>query len=155
MSGTLLGNQGRNPNIALGSLNRLLSAVQWAAFPTLNVTAPFLGKGGIRVEFDDPLTDMLPAMVGLVNSPAPYTAATLTIELVRSQALLAAYKAQWEVNTTMGNATVLSDSPTVPSISIVNCSIVNARDLMGNGTNPAGTLIFRGTYYINNSLFPG
>jgi hypothetical protein len=70
-----------------GVLNRLRASVTYATFPQLNVTSNFLTTEGIRLALEGNAADLLPAMVSLVSSPAPYLSASITMSLVRSSVL--------------------------------------------------------------------
>src|SRR5262249_4137174 len=92
-----------------GVLNRLRASVVFQDFPELNVISSFLTTEGIRLALEGNATDLLPAMVSLVSSPAPYLAASMTMSLVRSSTLAELYKLQFEDNTLMGLATIIPD----------------------------------------------
>jgi len=72
-----------------GVLNRLRASVVYNDHPELNVTSNFLTTEGIRLALEGNATDLLPAMVSLVSSPAPYLAASITMSIVRSATLAA------------------------------------------------------------------
>lgn len=145
-----------NPLVPLGNLNRLKASVVWTTVPTLNVTASFLGKEGIRVTPEGVQTLSIPAMTGVVQSPEPYQLIRMTLSLLKSQGLADAYKAQSELNTLLGQCTVRPDVPENGGLSpfqFDNCSIENIGELMFSGENAAYPVIITGTYYLNSALW--
>lgn len=143
-----------NPLVSAGQLNRLVASVSWATFPTLNVTASFLNAGGIDLSLDGQATQMLPAMTAAVISPEPYMLATITINLLKTQALSQLYKAQMELSSPLGSCTVRPDvtSGLAPYM-FQNCAIESVSAQSYNGSTAGYTVVCRGTYYINSNLF--
>ena len=143
-----------NPNVPLGSLNRLRASVIWTNFPALNVTASFLGKEGIRWAVEGEATTFIGAMVGAVTSPEPYLLFTMTMHLLKPQTLSDAYKVQMELNSLLGDGIVRPDVATgLSPYAISNCSIQRPGDLSFAGTEADYPVMIKGTYYINSSLF--
>src|SRR6516164_6966385 len=93
-----------------GVLNRLRASVVYNDFPQLNVTSNFLTTEGIRLALEGNATDLLPAMVSLVSSPAPYLAASITMSIVRSSTLAEIYKLQFEDTTLVGLVSIFPDT---------------------------------------------
>ena len=142
-----------NPLIAQGTLNRLRGSVIWNNFPALNVTAPYLHKEGIRLALEGEATVYIDTMTGGVTSPEPYQRVSLTIALLKTQPLAAAYKAQKELSTLLGPGIVRGDSAALPPYQLTNCAIRNIRELVFNGEDAAWAIIIGGYYQINSSLF--
>lgn len=142
-----------NPLVQLGQLNRLIASVSWPSFPALNVTAPYLNRDGIRLALDGEATRILPAMTGTVLSPEPYQPVSLTINLLKSQGLAAQYKAQQETQTPLGNCTVRPDATTLPPYNLYNMAIENVRELSFSGEDAGFSVMCRGYYLINSSLY--
>ena len=92
-----------------GSLNRLRAHAVFSQFPSLNVTADYLGPEGIDLEFQSEPTDFPPTMTGLVTSPAPYVTANMRMQLLRTQGLAGAWQNQSYQTTVLGNATLHTD----------------------------------------------
>jgi hypothetical protein len=149
MSGTA----GGNPLIAQGTLNRIRGSVTIPGFPSLNVTAPFLGKEGISLTLEGNTTTYIPTMTGAVTSPEPYQMVSCEIHLLKSQGLAALYKAQMELLATIGNYTVRPDATTLPDYSIINGAISDVRALKFDGTDAGWVTTLKGYYLINSSLF--
>ncbi|MEJ0017535.1 MAG: hypothetical protein WDN25_13410 [Acetobacteraceae bacterium] len=142
-----------NPLIAQGTLNRLRGSVTWNAFPELNVTAPYLGRQGIRLSLDGESTVFLETMSGAVTSPEPYMMATLTLNLLKTQALANAYKARLETLATIGDGTIRPDSATLSPYELVNCAIESVREQDFSGADAGFAVTLKGYYLVNASLW--
>jgi len=142
-----------NPLIAQGTLNRLRASVVWTSFPALNVTPPFLGREGIRLALEGESTTFINTMTGAVTSPEPYMAVSLVMNLLKTQALAGAYKAQMEFNALLGDGTVRPDSATLPPYGIINCAIQSVRELNFSGEDAGFAVTVRGYYPVNADLF--
>lgn len=142
-----------NPRIPLGTLNRIRASIVIPDAPQLNVTSSFLGQAGISLGFSGDTTSMLPQMTGVVTSPEPYIMATLTAQLVRSQALADLYKARMELNALLGDLSVIPDASTLSQYQISNCAIQSVREIPMTGNDASFTITISGTYFINSSLW--
>lgn len=142
-----------NPLIAQGTLNRLRASVVWPGFPQLNVTAPYLGKGGIRLALEGESTAFLPSMTGAVTSPEPYMMINLVMELLKSQGLADLYKQQMEQSALLGDGVVRTDSAVLGNYQIVNCAIEGVRELNLAGDDAAYAVTCKGYYFVNQALF--
>lgn len=142
-----------NPIVAQGTLNRLLGSVTIPNFPSLNVTAPYLSKEGIRITFQGETTLYLNSMTGAVTSPEPYMLGEITINLLKTQSLGTLYKSQMEFASLIGNVTVRSDSASLGIYQFVNCSIKSVRELDFAGTTAVFPVVLGGYYLLNSSLY--
>ena len=144
-----------NPNVPQGTLNRLRASVVWDSVPALNVTPAFLGKAGISLAFDSDYTTEIETMTGIVQSPEPYVMVTLTMNLLRTQALADAYKIQAETNTVFGSCTVRPDVGPggLSPYPLQNVSFKSLRELPMSGTDPAYVVVMRGYYPVNSGLW--
>jgi hypothetical protein len=128
--------------------------VNWAAFPALNVTAPFLDKEGINLRLEGEMSMQHGTMTGLVQSPEPYVPVSVVIALLKTQGLAELYKSQFENSVLLGAGTVWPDVSTgITQFQLQNMSIQSVGDLMFNGTTPIFAVTCRGFYVLNNSLF--
>jgi hypothetical protein len=144
-----------NPNSILGSLNRLVSSLSWPSNPALNVTAPYLGRAGIRFSRAGGATAMLPQMTGVVLSPEPFMLITVSVALLKTQGLCQSYENQLLTNCQLGNGVVRADvTQGLQPIDIVNCAIENIGDLSFAGDDAVYPVSIQGTLYINNQLWP-
>jgi len=142
-----------NPLVPQGTLNRVRASVIIPGSPELNITASFLGRGGVSLGFGGDSTTMIPTMTGMVTSPEPYKTASLTIALVRSQNLAALYKAREELNSLLGDITIIPDTAALPNYQLLNCALQSVRDLPMSGDDAGYVIIIQGTYLINASLW--
>lgn len=142
-----------NPLIDQGTLNRIRGSVQVPSFPQLNVTAPYLGKGGISLALQGEATEYIDTLTGAVTSPNVYQRVAVTINLLKTQNLAALYKAQMELLSLIGTLTVIPDASTLPNYTLQNGSIGNVRDMTFNGDDAGFVVTLGGFYIINNSLF--
>lgn len=141
------------PNVPQGTLNRLRASIQITAFPSLNITAPFLGRQGISVTRNGPLTTSLPTMTGAVQSPEPYQPVRISASLIKAQALAAAWQAQELLNTLLGDLTVRPDATPLTPYYYTNCALENVDELRFNGETEAYGLHITGYYLVNSSLW--
>jgi hypothetical protein len=142
-----------NPQIQQGTLNRLLASVVYANFTNLNVTSGYLSREAISLAFDGDTSMLIPTLTGAVTSPEPYIFGTVTMHLLRTQALGNAYKTQIETNTTLGSVTVYPDTQVLSPFQLNNCVLMSVQETAFDG-NQAGLVVrLRGVYSINSSLF--
>lgn len=142
-----------NPQVLQGTLNRLLASVVYASFPQLNVTSAYLAKEAISISFDGDTSLLIGTLTSAVTSPAPYVYGTVTIHLLRTQALGNAYKTQVETNTTMGSVTVYPDSTALTPFQLNNCVLQTVQEMPFDGTQASLIIRLRGVYNINSTLF--
>jgi hypothetical protein len=136
-----------------GVLNRLRASITYADHPELNVTSGFLTTEGIRLALEGNATDLLPAMVSLVSSPAPYLSATMTISLVRSSSLAQLYKLQFEDTTLIGLANIIPDTDVLNPFIINNVALESIREMAFAGMEAALVITARGYYNVNTGFF--
>jgi hypothetical protein len=136
-----------------GVLNRLRASVTYQDFPQLNVISSYLTTEGIRLAFEGNATDLLPAMVSLVSSPAPYLPASLTMSIVRSSTLSELYKEQIENNTLMGLVTIWPDTDMLRPFVLNNVALETVREMAFAGMEAAIVVTARGYYNINTGFF--
>lgn len=136
-----------------GVLNRLRASVVFADFPELTVTSNYLTTEGIRLALEGNATDLLPAMVSLVSSPAPYLSASITMSIVRSSVLANLYKLQFEDTTLMGVVTIWPDTDVIPVFTINNVALESIREMAFAGMEAAMVVTARGYYNVNTGFF--
>ena len=142
-----------SPNVRQGNLNRLKGSIVIPDYPSLNITAPFLGKEGFSASFGAPATDRIPTMTGGVNSPAPYRPVAITIHLIKSQGLSQAWKDQEELNTLLGPITFRQDVANAAPWLFDNCSLDGVQSIVVNGMDAGYVIAIGGFYYINSALW--
>jgi hypothetical protein len=136
-----------------GVLNRLRASVVFSAYPELNVTSNFLTTEGIRLALEGNATDLLPGMVSLISSPAPYLAASITMSLVRSATLAALYKIRFEDTTLVGMVSIFPDTDVLNPFVINNVALESIREMAMAGMEAAMVVTARGYYNVNTGFF--
>lgn len=146
---------GFSPLAYQGLLNRVLTHVVVPAFPQLSVTSSFMAKSMTHVTFDGDFTRQEQTAVGIVNSPEPYVMGHLEVAILRSQSLAAAWYAQMQLLTVIGDVVTHSDSTLFPVITLNNCSLINVEPGAYDGQDPTTRLTIKGVLQINASLWAG
>lgn len=142
-----------NQQIQQGTLNRLLASVVYANYTQLNVTAGYMSREAISLSFDGDTSMLIPTLTGAVTSPEPYIFGTVTMHLLRTQALGEAYSNQIRTNTTLGSVTVYPDTQVLQPFQLNNCVLMSIQETTFDG-NQAGLVVrLRGVYNINSTLF--
>ena len=142
-----------NQQIQQGTLNRLLASVVYANYTQLNVTAGYLSREAISLSFDGDTSMLIPTLTGAVTSPEPYIYGTVTMHLLRTQALGNAYKTQIETNTTMGSVTIYPDTQVLSPFQLNNCVLMSVQETAFDGTQAGLVVRLRGVYNINSTLY--
>ena len=143
-----------SPNIFPGTLNRLRATVVFANFPALNITAPYLGKAGLRLSFSGNSTVLIDAMTGVVQSPEPYLQFLLECHLLKSQAFGNIWKVQQETNTLLGSMTVRPDSRVMSPYQLDSGAILGTDGLDFSGASAEFIVRIGGSYAVNSQLWP-
>lgn len=142
-----------NPRVPQGTLNRVRGSIIIPNFPTLNVTAPFLGKGAISLNLQGQATQMIQTLTGVVTSPEPYMMVQTTVNLLRTQNLANLYKARMELDTRIGDIQIIPDASTLSNYQILNCSIGAVRELPFTGDDAGYIITIDGYYEVNSDLW--
>lgn len=142
-----------NPRVPQGTLNRVRTSVVLANFTNLNVTAPYMGKSMARLNFEGQFGELIPTGTGGVTSPEPYVIATLTVSLLRTQALASQWLSQCQLYCPVGPVTTYSDSAAFDKIELDNCIVSSVDPGAWDGTDPVARFILRGFFYINDQLW--
>lgn len=142
-----------NPLVAQGSLNKVRASITWASNAALNVTAPYLGKAGLRLTLQGESVTYLPTMTGAVTSPEPYMMLELVINLIKAQALANLYKQTMETNALIGDCTIRPDAVALGVYQGTNCAIKSVRELDFSGEHEGFAVTIGGYYLTNSSMF--
>ena len=143
-----------NPLVAQGTLNRVLGSITFSDFPSLNVTAPYLGREGIRMTLQGDATVPFGTMTGAVMAPEVYQLVEVRMMLLKTQGLAAAWKSQYETSTLIGDCTVYPDVSTgIPTYSFTNAAIRSNPNLEFDASNPDFPVVLIAYYNINSNLF--
>lgn len=142
-----------NPITPQGTLNRVRSSIVVPNFSGLNITAPFMGRNFVTLSFDGDFTQLIGTATGGVPSPEPYVMATISVGILRTQALSMSWRAQWESNGAIGPVSVHSDTSAFDSFTINDTVIKHFDPNAFDGNDPVSHLTLTGIYYINNSMW--
>lgn len=142
-----------NPLIDQGTLNLLRASVVFGNNATLNITAPYLGKEGIKMRVSGQPTIQIPTLTGIANSPQPYVMLDIEIHLLKTQGFADVWKKQTETATQVGPVEFIPDSKSLSNYQIENCSIVSVADVDANGSSAEFLVRISGAYYVNSSLW--
>ncbi|MFM0503965.1 hypothetical protein [Paraburkholderia caffeinilytica] len=143
----------QNPGIARGVLNRVKCSVVVPSSPSLNIISANMGRSLARIAFEGQLVNQIPTGTGLVNSPEPFVIATITIALLRTQAIAAAWFSQILLDSNVEDATIYSDTSTFPPIALQSVVASHMDPGPFDGTSPDFQLVLRGALPINNRLW--
>lgn len=141
-----------NPMIPQGVLNRVRGAIDFTSFPSLRVSASYLGKEGMTISFGE-LGAPIPTMTGVATSPQPYAMATIVVRLVRCQALASLFRKQIEKATYVDGAKLYTDSSVLGDFTIRDAQIIGIEPVSLNGNNADFNLTIVGVYDINSSMW--
>lgn len=142
-----------NPQVVQGNLNRLSASVIFASNPTLNVTSGFLSKRGVSLSFQGNHAEQIPTMTGVVYSPEPYVIAEVTISLLKTQFLANEFKKRIEDNVLVGDVVVRPDASELKEYNIINCVLLNTKELNFSGAEATMEVTLQGYYLINDALW--
>ena len=144
-----------SPNIAQGTVNRLVSSITFNDHPELQITPPFMSRPMVRFARDGQAVAQLPTATGVANSPEPYMMVTITVVLLKTQPLAAAWENTLKTNSILGEITVRPDvSEGIGAFDITNASLETVGELAFDGSSADYPITIRGTYPINSGLFP-
>lgn len=147
-----------NPLVAQGSLNRIRGSVSVPSYIFLNVTAPFLGREGIRMALQGEAARRIGTMTGAVISPEVYQDARITVNLLKTQFMSDLYKTQMETDVRIGAVTVRPDVSAGLGLSpyiFQNCTIQSVREQNYSGEDAGWVVELGGYYLVNSILFAG
>jgi len=142
-----------NPLVDQGTLNRIRGSVVLAGFPSLNVTAPFLGKAAISIALQGESTVFIPTLTGAVTSPEPYMIAMVTVHLLKTQQLSGLYKQRMELDARVGQMQVIPDASNFPNYDFFNCAISSVREMSMAGDDAGFVVSMHGYYNVNSTLW--
>ena len=142
-----------HPLIQQGTLNRVRCSVVVPGFTNLNITSSYMSKSFARLTYEGNFSDLIGTATGGVSSPEPYVFASLTVGILRTQALANQWRQQSELLSNVGDITVYSDSAAWDPIPLANAQIQNLDPGAFDGTDPTVRLVLRGIYYVNSALW--
>lgn len=143
----------QNPGIARGVLNRVKTSVVVPSNSSLNVISANMGRSLARISFNGQLVNQFATGTGLVNSPEPFVMATITIALLRTQPIAAAWFAQILQDSNIEDATIFGDTSTFPPIALQSVVASHMDTGPFDGTSADFMLVLAGALPINNALW--
>jgi hypothetical protein len=142
-----------NPKIAQGSLNRVRCSIVIPGYPALNISSSYMGKNFASINFEGNFDEQIETGTGVVTSPEPYVMATVTVDLLRTQALAYNWLNQATTLSDLGPISIFSDTSAFPEIDLDTTVIRNCEPGVFDGKNPVVRLTLRGVLYANNNLW--
>lgn len=144
-----------NQFASAGVVNRLVSSVVFDSAPELNILPSSMGRPMIRFARDGNSVTYLPTAVSAAQSPEPYMMCTISVALVKTMSLAAAFEARLRSNALLGLITVRPDvTEGIGAFDISQCSIETVGELAFDGSSADYPIVLRGLYPINSGLFP-
>lgn len=142
-----------NPLVQQGTLNRLRCSVVVSSAATLNITASYMGASFASVAFSEPFSDLIGTATGAVTSPEPYVFGTISVGVLKTQALSAQWVTQAQTTSNLGQVTIYPDSASYPPTTLDNCVIQSIEPAAFDGKDPVVRVTIRGVYYLNSDLW--
>jgi len=143
----------QNNSIARGVLNRIKCSVVVPSYPSLNVIPANMGRSLARIAFNGQLVNQIPTGTGLVNSPEPFVMATITIALLRTQPIAAAWFSQIQLDSNIQDATIYSDTSTFPAIALQSVVASHMDTGPFDGTSADFQLVLSGAFPVNSAMW--
>lgn len=139
--------------IVFGNVNKAQVAIRFPNFPLLNITADQLGENMVSIGTQGEITSMLPTATGIVASPNPYLARTITFSIIKTSPLCQQMIDTIQSDSLLGDIEVTTDSSTLNKQTLHN-GFVQSYDTMNyNGKDAAIGFTIMAYELINNSMF--
>jgi hypothetical protein len=112
-----------------------------------------MGKSFAKLDFEGNFVEQIETGTGAVRSPEPFVMATLTVSILRTQGLSAAWLAQAQDDGYIGLVNAHGDSSVFPVVSLNETVIRHIDPGAYDGTDPIVRLVLRGTFYVNGAMW--
>ena len=142
-----------NPLLSQGTLNVLRTQLIFPSLSGLNILPENMSKKFVTVALDGDLNKLINTATGAVTSPEPYVPVTITVGVLRTQSLGAAWVAQAQSLSTIGDMSAFPDSASFPEMDFSTVILKHFDPGAFDGTDPVIKLTFSGIYYVNNDLW--
>lgn len=142
-----------NPLIPLGFLNKVKAGISVTGNSALNITASYLAKPGVSMRPDGKATNMLDVMAGRVGSQEPYIPVTVSIAILKTQSIAAAYQNQFVTDTTLGEVVVTPDATSMVDFTLHNCYLEGFGEMKFDGTDPGYLITIGGYMLVNENMW--
>lgn len=141
------------PIVPQGTLNRVRCSIIVPNYPSLNITAPYMGRNFASISFDGDFTKLIGTGTGGVPSPEPYVMATVSVGILRTQPLATSWRSQWESQGSIGPLSIFSDTAAFAEFDLDTCVIQHFDPNAYDGEDPVSRLTLMGVYVINAALW--
>ncbi len=139
-----------------GTLNLIRCSIIIPSYTNLSITPEYMSHEMAGITFDGPAVEQYDTGTGLVNSPQPYVKTTLSLTILKTQSLSAAWFAQFQKQCILGTVVVHPDVDTAsgwPTIKIHTAALMHPQPGRFNGKEPGVVLTISGKVNANSDLF--
>ncbi|MDE1854493.1 MAG: hypothetical protein KGI38_12215 [Thaumarchaeota archaeon] len=141
------------PLVPQGTLNRVRCSIVVPNYTTLNITAPYMGRNFATITFEGDFTKLIGTGTGGVPSPEPYVMASISVGILRTQALASSWRTQWETQGAIGAVSIFSDTAAFSEFDLSDCVIQHFDPSAYDGEDPVSRLTIMGIYNINSAMW--
>ncbi|MHB1310548.1 MAG: hypothetical protein ACYC3L_00930 [Gemmatimonadaceae bacterium] len=138
---------------ALGTLNRTLTHLAFSSYPALNIGIANMSQTMAKISFEGDFAQQPEVAVGVVPSPEPYVIGVVSVGILRTQALGAAWLNQIQTQSSLGTMLIYPDSVAFPAITLSTVVIKSFDPGAYDGNDPIIAMTLRGVFYANNALW--
>ena len=142
-----------NPLISGGTINRVRGNLVVNSYQNLNVTASYLGEGGMEVSREGAATTFINNMTSRTPSPEPYMPCNIVMHLVKAQTLAQQWENQLLTLSYLGGLTFYPDVTTLGPFVFRDAAIMTVMPIVVNGKSGEYGVTLSATYEINGSLW--
>lgn len=144
---------GSSAQVALGTLNRALTHITFASYPALNITAQNMGPSFAHAAPEGDFVTQPEVAVGAVPSLEPFVMVSVSVGIVRTQSLAAAWLAQIQATGVLGTMVIYPDVAGFPSLSMSDTVIKSFDPGAYDGKDPVISLVLRGVFFPNANMW--
>ena len=134
-------------------MNRAAAGLVVLSDPTMNIGIDDLGEDMIKLSPQGNATEMLPVATGLIASPNPYLAQTISFVLNKTSPVCQRWLNKMQTGSYLGNIVVSPDSTTLAKMVIQGAAILSQEEAVFNGKTPGIGFTVQGIEPINTDLF--
>lgn len=134
-------------------MNRAATGLVVLSDPTLNIGIDDLGEDMITFSPQGNVTEMLPVATGLISSPNPYLAMTISFVLNKNSPVCQRWLNKIQTDSYLGNIVGSPDATSLAKIVVQGASIMTQEQAVYNGKTPGIGFTVQGIEPINTDLF--
>lgn len=142
-----------NPNLIPGNLNRVRANVVVPGNTALNVPAQFQAKEGLVIAPQTAVVTQMQGLTTIVNSEEPYQLVQISIAVLKSIAISAAWIAQIQNSPTLGTVVLYPDTDQMAPFTLYNAAITNWNQISMAGLQADFTLMITGQFNTSADLW--